>query len=338
MSITEKGFKKAKSKSISLFVLLFCLLVFVSVFMVVYGDKIYSLKTVFRVLLNDEIKGATFAITRIRIPRMIVGIFSGFSFGIAGAVFQGILKNHLASPDVIGVSSGTSVAAVIAILILNLSGIKVYIIGIVFGVLIACFILYLSTVSGFNRNRLVLIGIGIQAFMSALISFFIQKSNEYQVVNALRWLSGSLNGVQMNSAIILVFACFVCSFLIIALSDYLNNLSLNDEIAISIGINVNILRYILIVISVVLIAITTSITGPIASVSFLSAPIVKRILKNSNSNLINSGLMGALIVCFADVIGQNLFVVRYPVGLITGFIGAPYLLYLLLKVGNGRKI
>ncbi len=338
MSISEKSFKKAKNQSAFLFIILFCLLFFVSIFMVIYGDKIYSLKTVFKVLLNDEVKGATFAITRIRIPRMIVGIFSGFSFGIAGAVFQGILKNPLASPDVIGVSSGTSAAAVVSILILNLSGIQVYIIGIIFGILIACFILYLSTINGFSGNRLVLIGIGIQAFMSALISFFIQKSNEYQVVNALRWLSGSLNGVQMSSALILVCVYFVCTFFIVALTGYLNNLSLNDEIAISLGINVNFLRYILIMISVILIAVTTSITGPIASVSFLSAPIIKRILKNSNTNLINSGLMGALIVCFSDVLGQNLFMVRYPVGLITGFIGAPYLLYLLLKTGNGRKV
>lgn len=328
------GYVKRKHRQIH-FALFFGVIV-VSIWfsILMFGETNYSPATVLRVLSGEMIKGASFAIGRIRMPRAFMALLSGFAFGLAGNTFQNMLRNPLASPDVIGVSAGTSAAAVFGILILGLSGLTVSLMGVVAGVLVSMTILYLSSYKGFNPSKLILVGIGVQAFMGAMTSFMIERSSEYEVASALRWLSGSLNGVQMNSVIILLITVLVFGSGILLLNRYLTILQLGDELSITLGVPVHLVRALLIVFSVVLVAVTTSITGPIAAVSFLAPPISKRLVKNSESNGLLAGLFGAVLVGSSDLIGQNLLGIKFPVGVITGLIGAPYLLYLLIKLNN----
>ncbi len=331
------GYKKRKMKS-DIFCLFFLLIVLILFFLIIsIGDKIYSLQTVYRVLSGDNIKGAGFAISRIRLPRALAAVASGMAFGIAGNTFQTMLRNPLASPDVIGVTSGTSVAAVFGILILGLSGFPVVFMGIIFGLSISLFILYLSSNKGFNPSKLILVGIGMQAFMSAITSFIIERSNEYEIANALRWLSGSLNGVQMSSVHVLFIIVFIFGSGTLMMNKYLNVLQLGEELSITLGVKVILVRAVLIVFSVILVAVTTSITGPISSVSFLASPISKKIVNNFESNVILSALSGSILVCIADLIGQNFMGIKFPVGVVTGLIGAPYLLFLLVKINKKEK-
>ncbi|WP_139905260.1 FecCD family ABC transporter permease [Clostridium thermarum] len=335
--LIRQGYTRRKIRLISVNIVLFILTLCLCVMMLVYGNKNYPLSTVIKVLSGEEIKGATFAIQTIRLPRMLCGVFAGFAFGIAGNTFQTMLRNPLASPDIIGISSGSSVAAVFCILVLNMSGSSVSIAALISGILVSLLIYLLSKGSGFSNGRLILIGIGIQAMINSLISYLLAKSSQHDVPSALRWLSGSLNGMRIEDVPVLVLVVVVFSIIILGLTKQLQILELGDEFATTLGVKINLIRIMLILCSVFLIAFATSITGPIAFVAFLSGPIASRLAGPGASNGLSSGLVGALLVLGADMLGQFAFGTRFPVGVVTGILGAPYMLFLLIAINRRGK-
>lgn len=332
------GYLKRRKKINLINIILIALIIAMAVFSLVYGDKIYSLDTVFRVIIGENIQGASFSVGRLRLPRMLIGIMAGASFGIAGNTFQTMLRNPLASPDIIGISSGCSVSAVFCILVLHISGGIVSIISVVFGLLISLIIYMLSRGTGFSGGRLILIGIGVQAITNAMVSYMILKSTQYNVPSALRWLSGSLNGMSMKDVPIILSVLVIFGGISIVLTKYIQILELGDELATTLGININILRVVLIVCSVVLIAFATAITGPIAFVSLLAGPIAIKLTGSSSANAFSAALVGAILVLAGDIIAQFAFTTRFPVGVITGMIGAPYMLILLIYANKRGEI
>ena len=122
IGITEAGFRRRRKKSRVLLAVLLVLGLAAASFLLIWGDQVYSIGTVLRVLAGETIKGATYAVKTIRVPRVLVGALAGFAFGVAGNTFQKIMRNSLASPDVMGVTSGASAAAIIAMMVLGLSG------------------------------------------------------------------------------------------------------------------------------------------------------------------------------------------------------------------------
>lgn len=298
-----------------------------------YGKTIYSFSHIYNVLFHGETEGA-FVITTLRLPRVIIGLLAGICFGLAGNIFQKLLRNPLASPDMIGISTGASVAAVFAILILQLSGLIVSLIAIIFGMLISLLIVLLSYHHGYSNNRLILIGIGMRAMLSAMISWMLIRTSEYDVGNALRWLSGSLNTVNMNDAFSLLIVTIIACALIAIMNNGLSVMGLGEELPVSLGVNTKTLRISLVIVGLMLVAFATSITGPIASVSFLSGPIAGRILRNGKNNMAATACIGAILVLASDLIAQYGLSSRYPVGVVTGMLGAPYLLYLIFMMNK----
>lgn len=332
------GYLKRRKKINLINIILIALIIAMAVFSLVYGDKVYSLDTVFKVIVGEKIQGASFSVGRLRLPRMLIGIMVGVAFGIAGNTFQTMLRNPLASPDIIGISSGCSVSAVFCILVLHISGGIVSIISVVFGLLISLIIYMLSRGTGFSGGRLILIGIGVQAITNAMVSYMILKSTQYNVPSALRWLSGSLNGMSMKDVPIILLVLVIFGGISIVLTKYIQILELGDELATTLGININILRVVLIVCSVVLIAFATAITGPIAFVSLLAGPIAIKLTGSSSANAFSAALVGAILVSAGDIIAQFAFTTRFPVGVITGMIGAPYMLILLIYANKRGEI
>lgn len=299
--------------------------------MLLLGNTIYPPEIVFRVLRGEEIKGATFAITTLRLPRMLSGLMAGFAFGMSGSVFQTMLRNPLASPNIIGISSGSSVAAVFCILILKISGITASIAAVGAGLLTAAVIYALARRGGFSDGKLILIGIGAQAMLNALVSYMLLKAASFDVPAAMRWLSGSLNTIQMRDLPALAAAVALFCPIVLLLGRRLRILELGEQSATTLGVNVGSTRIALIVAAVCLLAFATATTGPIAFVAFLSGPIAKRLVGAGFQGELPSGLMGAALVLGSDLIGQFAFGTKYPVGVITGIIGAPYLIYLLIR-------
>lgn len=329
------GYARRKRRAILATISLGLIAIVLMLLMLMLGNTNYSLTTIVEVLSGKQIEGASFAIATIRLPRMLAGAFTGFALGLAGSVFQKMLRNTLASPDIVGVSAGTSMAAVFCILILGLSGFMVSFIACIVGLLCALLIYALSNIGHFSTSRFVLIGIGMQSAIQAIISYMMVRANQYEVAGAMRWLSGSLNGIQMKSIPLLAIVVIVFTLIILLSERNLNILELGEDLATVLGVNLRISRIILIVSAVCLIAFATSVGGPIAFVSFLAGPIALRLVGAGRSYAFASGLVGVILVLAADLLGQFAFSTRFPVGVITGVIGAPYLLLLLF--GKSRK-
>ncbi len=332
--IIKHAYYKRRARAIIANVSLIAIVLCICIMMLLYGNTNYSLDVVIRVLRGENIQGANFAIATLRLPRMLSGLLVGIAFGIAGNTFQTMLRNPLASPDIIGVTSGSSVAAVFCILVLGLSGPAVSIISVISGLLVSMLIYLLSKDISFSGSRLILIGIGIQAMLQAAISFLLLKASQYDVPGAMRWLSGSLNGMTMKGIPTLFIVVMVFGIISLLFTKYLQVLELGDEFATTLGIRLNLVRIILILSAVFLIAFATSTTGPIAFVAFLAGPIASKIVGRGSSNVLASGLVGALLVLSSDMIGQYVFSTRFPVGVITGILGAPYMLFLLICINR----
>lgn len=333
-TMIKQGYNKRKIRLLSVTIILIALTVGLCGMMLLYGKTNYPLSVVIRVLGGEQIQGASFTITTLRLPRMLCGLLVGLAFGIAGNTFQTMLRNPLASPDIIGITSGSSIAAVFCILVLRMSGSSVSIAAVISGLIVATLIYLLSKGSGFSGGRLILIGIGIQAMINALISFLLLKASQYDVTSALRWLSGSLNGMRMKDVPSLFVVVVIFGSFILCLTKHLQILELGDEFATTLGVKINLVRIILILSSVFLIAFATAVTGPIAFVAFLAGPIASKLVGPGAPSVLASGLVGALLVLGADMIGQFVFSTRFPVGVVTGILGAPYMLFLLICINR----
>ena len=306
--------------------------------MLMLGNTIYPIKDVVSVLLGEQVKGASFAVGTIRLPRMIAGVFAGFAFGVGGYVFQTMLRNPLANPNVIGITTGSSAAAVFCIILLQASNAMISLAAVAGGLITALVIYVLSRGASFSIGRLILIGIGIQAMLNAVINYLMLIGNTQDLPTALRWLSGSLNGAKMDNLYPLIITVCIVAPLILFLGKRLEMLELGEQAATSLGVNANKTRLLLLIGSVLITALATAATGPIAFVAFLSGPIAKRVVGVGFSNILPAGLVGIILVLAADLIGQFAFVARYPVGVITGILGAPYLIYLLIRINRKGDI
>ncbi|RUQ87964.1 iron ABC transporter permease [Labedella gwakjiensis] len=295
------------------------------------GNTFYSPIEVVRVILGEQVPGASFTVGTLRLPRAITGLLAGIAFGLAGVTFQTMLRNALASPDVIGITSGASAAAVFAITVLGLGGAGVSVLAVVCGLATALVIYLLAYRNGLSGARLILIGIGVGAMLDSVVSYLLLKSNAFEVQAALRWLTGSLNSAFWDGVPPLAISLLVLLPAILLLTRRLTAMQLGDDSATALGVRVDRTRLLLVVVAVALAGVATATTGPIAFVAFLSGPIASRLVGGGRSLLIPAGLVGGLLVLTADLLGQFAFDTSFPVGVVTGAIGAPYLLYLLIR-------
>ena len=333
ISNVEAGYHRRQRKSIVVSLVLLAIALVLAAVMMLYGNTIYTPSEVWDAL--KEVEGsAVFTVKTLRLPRMLTAILAGFAFGMAGNTFQQLLGNPLASPDIIGVTSGASVAAVFGILVLKLPTGIVSLLAVISGLLVSCLIYVLSQGGGFSNARLILTGIGMQAFLNAIISWLLLKASEYDVANALRWLSGSLNGVKLSEVLPLAIVVGAAGCGILLLNRQLTMLQMGESHAITLGVKSKRIRLILILLSLLLVAFATSVTGPIASVAFLAGPIAARLCGGGRTNMLASALVGSVLVLASDLIGQFALPSRYPVGVVTGILGAPYLIFLLLRMNK----
>lgn len=325
----------AKRRGRILAVLAACLLAGV-VLTLMLGQSFTPLTTVLRILGGAEVPGASFTVRELRLPRAVVAVLAGACFGLGGVAFQTLLRNPLASPDIIGISTGASTGAVFAIVVLSLSGTAVSIIAIAAGLGVALLIYGLSWQQGVTGARLILIGIGLAAMLQSVTAYLLMRAPSWSLQEALRWMAGSLNGVQLEQALPLFIALLLFGGLLLSRHRDLETLRMGDDIAVGLGVRLALTRITVVITAVALVAFATAVTGPIAFVAFLSGPIAARLVGRNGSLLIPSALVGALLVLLADYAGQFLLPARYPVGIVTGVLGAPYLVYLITRDNKSR--
>jgi len=298
------------------------------------GNTFYPLDEVIRVILGQTVPGASFTVGELRLPRAVLAILSGFAFGIAGVSFQTLLRNPLASPDIIGISNGAGAAAVVGIVVLSLNGPVVSLMALGGAILTAGIIYLLSIKNGFAGTRLILIGIGVAAMLQSIISYMLSRAASWDIQTAMQWLTGSLNNASWERVLPLAIAAAVILPLMLSNGRALGALQLGDDSASGLGVRVNRTRLLFILGAVALLAFATAATGPIAFVAFMAGPIAARITGPGANLLVPSAFIGAVLVLGGDLIGQFAFGERYPVGVITGVLGAPYLIYLLIRTNR----
>lgn len=300
-------------------------------FSLMWGEIFYSPAQVLQVLSGQQVPGASYSVGVLRLPRAVMGLTAGLAFGAAGVIFQTLLRNQLASPDIIGISSGASAAGVICIVFFGMSQSLVSAVALVAALAVAAVIYLVAYRDGFSATRLILTGIGIAAMLNALVSYSLSKADSWDLPTATRWLTGSLNGATWERAMPLIVTTVVLIPLLLANARNVDLIRLGADTAVGLGVAANRTRIIAIISAVALIAVATAACGPIAFVAFVSGPIAARILGAGGSLIIPSALIGGLIVLIADLIGQYFLGTRYPVGVVTGAFGAPFLIYLLIR-------
>ncbi|GAA2546355.1 iron chelate uptake ABC transporter family permease subunit [Winogradskya consettensis] len=306
-----------------------------------YGSFQVSLPDVVRSLLGQPTPPQVdYIVQTLRLPRALVGVLAGVSFGLAGAIFQQLLRNPLASPDVIGVTSGATTAAVLSIVVLSTSGPVLSLVALG-GALVTAMIIYLFAWRGGSVGgyRFVLVGIGIGAAMAGLTSFLLTRADVRAAQEALIWLAGSLNGRTWDNVVPLAIASLVLVPGALLLGRPLTGLQLGDDVARGLGLHVERGRLLLLIVGVCLAGTATAAAGPISYIAFMSGPIAARMVGGGRPVLLPAGLVGAAIVLAGDFIGSHLLgATQFPVGVVTGIIGAPYLLWLLAtanRTGRG---
>ncbi|KAB2731115.1 FecCD family ABC transporter permease [Brucella intermedia] len=298
------------------------------------GQSFTPPKDIVRVLLGEDVPGASFTVGKLRLPRAVLSVLAGLSFGLGGVAFQLMLRNSLASPDIIGISSGASAAAVFAIVVLSMSGPVVSVFAVAAGLAVALAVYGLSFRNGVAGTRLILVGIGVAAMLESFIAYILSTAPAWSLQEAMRWLTGSVNGARLDQMLPLLVALVVFGGLLLSRSRDLEALRLGDDSAAALGTHVGRTRIAIIIGAVGLIAFATAVAGPIAFVAFLSGPIASRIIGNNGSLLVPSALIGAILVLAGDYCGQFLLPGRYPVGVVTGALGAPYLIYLIIRANR----
>ena len=296
------------------------------------GETLYGPATVLRVLSGETVPGASFAVGDLRLPRATAAVAVGLCFGAAGAVFQTLLRNQLASPDIIGISSGAAAGGVTAIVFAPAASqalVSACALGTALAV--AAIIFGLSRRGGFSGTRLILIGIGMAAVLNSVVTFGLSKAAAWDVATATRWMTGSLNTMSWERAWPALLAATLAVPVLALLTGGLGVLRLGDALATGLGVRVRAVRALAAVTAVVAIAVATAATGPLAFVALMSGPIAARLFPRGATPVLPGALVGAVIVLTADLTGQYLFGTRYPAGVVTGVLGAPFLLFLLIR-------
>ena len=295
------------------------------------GQSVTAPLTVLRILLGIDTGAEAFTIRVLRLPRAVLAALAGMCFGMAGVAFQTLLRNPLASPDIIGINSGASAAAVFAIVMLHMSGTQVSIIAVSAGLGVALVIYLLAWKGGAAGSRLILAGIGVASMLKSFIAYVLTQAPSWSLQDAMRWMTGSVNGAQLGQALPLIGALVVFGGILLAMRRDIETLRMGDEVAAGLGVRIGATRLIVICAAVALVAFATAASGPIAFVAFMSGPIAARLLRRGDALLIPAALVGAVLVLFADFAGQVLLPARYPVGIVTGVLGAPYLIFLIIR-------
>lgn len=265
-----------------------------------------------------------------RLPRIVTALLVGVSFAIAGAIFQTLMRNPLASPDVVGFSAGAGVGALASLMLLGQATLLIP--SAIAGGLITTFlVIMLAWRAGISTYRLILIGIGFNFVLTALLDLMLSRIDLDQAVEMSKWLAGTLNNASWYDVYVLAIGLSILLPIAFWLQFALNRLSLGQDLATALGIRITPFTLGLIATGVVLTALAVTVAGPLPFIAFVSGPIAKRLLKSSDSSLFTAALVGALVTLCADACARLLGAwINIPTGVFTAFIGAPYLIWLLI--------
>ncbi|HEC2187478.1 TPA: iron chelate uptake ABC transporter family permease subunit [Staphylococcus delphini] len=285
-------------------------------------------------VIKEVWSGDNFILSEFRVPRMLLGILVGAALAISGAVIQGVIRNPLASPDVIGITKGASLAAVIVIIVFPTAPLFVLPVASFIGALVISLILsLLISWKGIKGSQLALIGMAIGAVAMALVQYLLIR-NPMEANIALVWLTGSLFGRSMDHVLTILPWLVVAIPVIFLYARKLDILHLGEEVATALGTPVQRTKMILLFASVMLAGAAISVVGGLSFLGLIAPHIARSLVGHQHRHIVAmSGLVGALLMVIADGLARIIASpIDIPVGVLIAIIGAPYFLYVLRKM------
>ena len=326
--ITEK-------KKINVIFLLLIITLILFIVNLSIGTENISFIKVIKSLLGQGTTKDHVLINVLRLPRTLAALLAGMALAAAGAILQSIIRNSLASPSILGITSGASFSSVFFITFLSgtLSIKWLPLFSILGASLVTLLIYILAWDNGVRPIKLVLIGIGISASMKSLVNLMIIVSPIYLANQAYIWLTGSVYGTSWNIIYAVSPVIIVLLLLTLLFSKEIEIQELGDEIASGVGSPVQKNRFILLAISVGLVGAGVSLAGALGFVGLIAPHIARRLVNRSfDGILVVSTLSGGIIVLISDLIARTAFTpLDIPAGVFTSGIGAPFFIYLLYK-------
>ena len=307
-----------------------------------WGTYKISPLEVINTLLGNGTKLQNTAILTIRLPRMLVGVFVAIALSTAGAILQTVTKNDLADTGIIGINAGAAVAAIMFITYSTgayyseLGQLSIFVLPFmaIVGASITAFIIYMmSSRKGIKPKRLLLIGIGLNAGLNAFITFFTFRGGVGDYNRGLVWTSGSLWGSGWSYAKVIIPIVAVMFMIVLLNHKKLDVLNLSDELAISLGLNLERERKRFLSFAVILAGTATAFAGNIGFLGLIAPHIARKLVGPYHKKfIIVSAMISVIIVILADAVSRNLFSpIEIPVGITVSIFGVPYFIYLMMK-------
>jgi len=317
----------------------FATLIIAALLSIWVGTVDCTLNDIFGCISGEITEGTIYQIiSNIRIPRIITGSLVGMNLAVAGVLLQGILRNPMASPNIIGVNAGAGLAAV-AIMAVFPAKMQLIPIAAFVGALLASTLIFMLAMKNSGKSstvHIVLAGMAVSALLNALTNGLMMINSDILNVT-FSWTLGSLSGRSWSSVSMILPYSILGLMAALIISPKLNLFSLGDEMASSIGLRIGLYRIIIIVISSVLAGSAIATAGTIGFVGLVAPHTARLLIGNDHKYLVPlSALFGGILLVFSDTLARTLFQpVELSVGIVTAVLGAPFFLYLLRK--NQRK-
>ncbi|MFJ9602005.1 FecCD family ABC transporter permease [Streptomyces althioticus] len=327
------------ARALTVVVLLMLLALGASVLLIGTGDFPMTASDVLTTLVGQGNEGQEFIVTELRLPRVLVGLLVGASLGIGGALFQSISRNPLGSPDILGLGQGATAGALTVIVLFSGTANQVALGALAGGLITGTAIYVLAWKRGVHGYRLVLVGIGVSAVVTAVNGYLLTKSDIVDAARAVVWMTGSLDGRDWDQVWPLLALCAVLVPVVLANSRALRMTEMGDDVSNALGVRVERLRLVLMLSAVLLTASATAAAGPVSFVALTAPQLARRLTRSPGPNLIASMWMGAALLVLADFVSQRAFgAEQLPVGVVTGVLGGVYLLWLLVTERKAGRI
>lgn len=268
----------------------------------------------------------------LRLPRALVALGAGAALATAGAIFQSLSRNPLASPDIIGLTTGSATGALVSILWLGDKALNIPMGALVGGLATVALVYLFSLQRGMRGQRLVLIGLAVAAMLASVNDFLLTRAELDQAIQAKMWLHGSLQGSGWLQAQRLGLGCALLLPLAWLLSPRLRLLEMGEELATSLGMHVGRSSSYLTLVAVALTALAIACAGPIGFIALAAPQLARRLCRGTGIGLCSAALVGAVLCASADLLARLLLApFQIPVGLVTSALGGAYLTYLLAR-------
>ncbi|GGV68723.1 FecCD family ABC transporter permease [Streptomyces massasporeus] len=327
------------ARAVTVVLLLLVTALAASVVLIGTGDFPIPAADVLRTLVGEGNPGQEFIVNELRLPRVLVGLLVGASLGLGGALFQAISRNPLGSPDVLGLGQGATAGALAVIVLTSGSANQVAVGALVGGLVTGLAIYVLAWKRGVHGYRLVLVGIGVSAIVTAVNGYLLTKSDIVDATRAVVWMTGSLDGRDWDQVWPLLALTAVLVPLVLVNARGLRMMEMGDDVSYALGVRVERVRLLLMVAAVLLTASATAAAGPVSFVALTAPQLARRLTRSPGPNLLPSLCMGATLLVVADWVSQRAFgSEQLPVGVVTGVLGGVYLLWLLVSERRAGRI